>query len=40
MDLSLWPQVRLKELLKFLMPTHKTMGHLFQVTGKLLQLIK
>ena len=40
MGLSLWPQVRLKELLKFLMPAHKTMEHLFHVTGKLLELIK
>jgi len=40
MGLSLWPQFRVKELLKFLMPSHKTLGHLFQVTGKLLQLIK
>jgi hypothetical protein len=28
MGLSLWPQVRVKELLKFLMPTHKNNGAL------------
>jgi len=35
MGLSLWPQVRLKELLKFLMPAYKTMGHLFSSNKKI-----